>query len=234
MGGCCFTPKKTQLLWWYWLLLLSVVGIPMFLAAIYIKKRSQRGEPARKYALRASCIFWSGVVLSCILAMTLVFSAANGVFPNFQRHWGLVKLFAAFVFCMIITTAAAKAVEKRKGGVRRVGILLLYVFLWVCVVVGPRLLSPWSAALYFSILMLPVTMMQFAACMLPAHYWNRFIVSPSSRSARAFLLTLFVGTFLFWLVLQCGDIVHTHFYQALRGERLTKATFVQDMSDALR
>jgi hypothetical protein len=33
MGSCCFTPSKRDFLWWYWLLLASIVGIPMTMCA---------------------------------------------------------------------------------------------------------------------------------------------------------------------------------------------------------
>ena len=44
MGVCCFAPKKTEFLWWYWLLLASVVGIPMFLAALYVARKADSEE----------------------------------------------------------------------------------------------------------------------------------------------------------------------------------------------
>ena len=43
MGGCCFTPRKTQLLWWYWFLLFSVVGVSMFIAAVYVGRAARSG-----------------------------------------------------------------------------------------------------------------------------------------------------------------------------------------------
>jgi len=58
MGGCCFTPRKTQLLWWYWLVLFSVVGVPMFAAALYVQRASSRGILDRRDVRRASCLFW--------------------------------------------------------------------------------------------------------------------------------------------------------------------------------
>jgi hypothetical protein len=48
-----------------------------------------------------------------------------------------------------------------------------------------------------------------------------------------FLVSLLAGTFLFWLVAQCGDVVHEHFYQSVRGEQPAKTSFVQDLSDAI-
>jgi hypothetical protein len=150
------------------------------------------------------------------------------------NYWALVKLLVLFVFCMMFATGAAKAVVKRDRPGRRIAVLLGYLFGWALLIVGPKLLSVWGMRpFYFSVGMLPVILMEFAVCMLPAHYWNRFSVSPSKKSARMFLVSLLAGTFLFWLVAQCGDVVHTHFYQSVRGERLAKTSFVQDLSDAI-
>ena len=237
MGGCCFAPKKTQFLWWYWLLLFSIVGIPMFLAALYIERRSRTGGPEKKYALRASSIFWGSTIISCVLCIFLIgfFAGVSSRFGLFIGNLGaLVKLLVLFVFCMMFATAAAKAVAKRDRPGRRIAVLLGYLFGWALVIVGPKLLSLWGMRpFYFSVEMLPVILMEFAVCMLPAHYWNRFSVSPSKKSARMFLMALLAGTFLFWLVAQCGDVVHMHFYQSVRGEQPAKTTFVQDLSDAI-
>jgi len=150
------------------------------------------------------------------------------------NYWALVKLLVLFVFCMMFATAAAKAVEKRDRPGRRIAVLLGYFFGWALVIVGPKLLLPWGwGQSYFPLGMLPVILMEFSVCMLPAHYWNRFSVSPSKKSARIFLVALLAGTFLFWFVAQCGDIVQTHFYQLVRGEQPAKTTFVQDLSDAI-
>ena len=51
MGGCCFSPRPRQLLWWYWLLLFSVVGIPMLIAALYIQRKAKRGILQTKQVL---------------------------------------------------------------------------------------------------------------------------------------------------------------------------------------
>ena len=48
MGSCCFTPTKRDFLWWYWLLLASIVGIPMLLAAICVANVSAADEAAKR------------------------------------------------------------------------------------------------------------------------------------------------------------------------------------------
>ena len=209
----------------------------MFLAALYIERRSRTAGPEKKYALRASTIFWGSTIISCVLCIFLIGILAH-VGVNFDLvpgyYGGLVKLLVVFVFCMMFATAAAKAVEKRDRPARRIAVLFAYLFGWAMLLVGPKLLSPWGMRpFYFSVGMLPVILMEFAACMLPAHYWNRFSVSPSKKSARMFLVALLAGTFAFWFVAQCGDVMHEHFYQLVRGKQVTKIPFVQDLSDAI-
>jgi hypothetical protein len=55
------------------------------------------------------------------------------------------------------------------------------------------------------------SIMKFAVCMLPAHYWHRFTVSPTKRKAWMFLLALLGGTALFGLVYQWGLLIHLLF-----------------------
>ena len=48
MGGCCYTPTKKDFLWWYWLLLASIVGIPMLLAVLYVGRYPKADEEEKK------------------------------------------------------------------------------------------------------------------------------------------------------------------------------------------
>ena len=75
MGGCCFTPTKRDFLWWYWLLLASIVGIPMLLAVLYVvpQKERCRGQD------QAACRRHRGHDLlagePCVLGLVLFFVA---------------------------------------------------------------------------------------------------------------------------------------------------------------
>ena len=235
MGSCCFTPKKTQLLWWYWLLLLSIVGIPIFFAALYISRRSQKGEPKREDIRNASRIFWITSVISCISFFVLAIIIWNhaGFIFLLNRSTATEFIFA-FFFWLAVATSIAGAVEKRKRAVHRLVILLGCLFGCLFLILAAKSVLPWGTAwASHSILMLPVSLMRFAVCMLPAHYWNRFSVSPNRRTAWNWLFALVGGTFLFWLVTQCGDIVHLHFYDLVRPGHLAKVGFFQDLFNAL-
>ncbi len=130
MGTCCFTPRKTEVLWWYWLLLFSIVGIPMLLATLYVAKRIPRENYSRRHARIAAAIFWGASLLSLLLTiLTLTVLGAE--------HLQFFSFLLSFIFCMFITTAACEAVEKRSGASRRIPFLLLYLVVWFLVAVFP-------------------------------------------------------------------------------------------------
>ena len=79
MGSCCFTPRRTQFLWWYWLLLASIVGIPMFLACWYVARRKPTDEQVQsELGKNAAKIFW----LSTVLAASLTFAVGWYIYQN--------------------------------------------------------------------------------------------------------------------------------------------------------
>ena len=73
MGSCCFTPTKRDFLWWYWLLLASIVGIPMLAAVLYVSQFPAADDRQNKLRGRqAALIFWVGTVLVAIVAFLIV------------------------------------------------------------------------------------------------------------------------------------------------------------------
>lgn len=84
MGSCCFTPRRSQFLWWYWLLLASIVGIPMLIACWYVARQAKAGQGADPtLGKTARFIFWSGAVLSaCVLIGVL-----HALIAHFQPEW---------------------------------------------------------------------------------------------------------------------------------------------------
>ena len=63
----------------------------------------------------------------------------------------------------------------------------------------------------------PLGVMKFGACMLPAHYWQRFTAAPETKRAWLFLGALAFGTALFWVVSQYGYDVHVGLRRWLIG-----------------
>lgn len=219
MGGCCFTPRKTQLLWWYWLLLFSVVGIPMFAAALYVRRAARGGLIEPWQVRRASRIFWLGAGLSLLLLSVVMLLLVFGTtqLPG-ERYWNAVTFVVGFLFWLIVAVGAAKLTEKAEPRYARMAVVACCAIVPAAVTWLPyALLSP---GLQYSIGVLPMGVMKFLACMLPAHYWYRFTVSPSTKRAWLFLETLAAGTILFWVVSQYGYDLHAGLFRWMTGTHI--------------
>lgn len=207
MGGCCFTPRKTQLLWWYWLLLFSIVGIPMFAAALYARHAARHGLIEPWQARRASRIFWLGACLSLLLFSLVLLCAGFEIrrLPG-ERYWNAVMLVAGFLFWLMVAVGAAKLTRKAEPRYARAAVVACCAITPAVVTWLPyALLSP---AVQYGIGLLPMGVMKFLVCMLPAHHWHRFTVAPSMKRAWLFLGALALGTALFWVVSQYGFAMH--------------------------
>ena len=219
MGGCCFTPAKRQLLWWYWLLLLSVVGIPMFLAALYVQRVARRGLVEKRDVRRAAMIFWLGTALSGVLCFAGAWYLVQMSGYLYVRAAELILLIGGFVFWLLVAIWTAKLVEKSKRWYVRLAVLsgcFLAVLLFVGALEHARV---YRAPDWYIVGMLPVTLMKFAVCMLPAHCWCRFVASPDTKRAWMFLLALAAGTASFWVVSQFGPVAHLAFYNQIMAVR---------------
>jgi hypothetical protein len=211
MGGCCFTPRKTQLLWWYWLLLFSIVGIPMFAAALYVRHAARHGliEPCQ--VRLASRIFWGGACVSLLLVslvlLLLVFGTTQLPGAGF---WDVVLFAASFLFWLTVAIGAARLTEKSKPWYARMAVVA-----FCAIVPAVAIWWSWGLMAYYmeGIGMLPLSAMRFLVCMLPAHYWYRFTVSPSTKRAWLFVAALALGTALFWVVSQYGYSAHAGLHQ---------------------
>lgn len=210
MGSCCFTPRKRQLLWWYWLLLCSVVGIPMFAAAVYVQRAARHGIVEPWQVRVAARLFWWGTFLSFLLVALVAYILASGRIWN-ERFWDLMLFLASFGFWLVVAIAAAKAAERARPRFARLavvtcGSLLPAVLAWL-----PHGLL--TNRIQAGIGLLALGMMKFLVCMLPAHFWHRFTTAPSTKRAWLFLVTLAVGTALFWAASRYGDSVHASVHQ---------------------
>ena len=214
MGTCCFTPKKTDFLWWYWLLLFSVIGIPMFLAALYISKRAKREGTEKKYKLTALSIFFGASIISLVLVFLLL--------DILKEHPSFIGFLLGFVFCMLVATAACKAVEKHSQTRKRIAVLLAFVFFWYLIYVLPSFfLSFGEFGIYGGQGSVSTIIMVFAVCMLPAHYWHRFSVASNKKNAWIFLVAFVIGVFLFWVAVRYGNLANIYFYKLIRGQTPT-------------
>ena len=209
MGGCCFTPTKKDFLWWYWLLLASIVGIPMLMAVMYVARGHEADDRTKKQRGKtAAVIFWIGTFVVAIIAGIVVRVVLVTIYPYPDNagvfapwYWagvdystGWVFLALQFFCATVAANGADSLVRKRKWFVRIPLVVLclgLYVAALLVIEIGFRRPA--------------VNVMQFLVCMLPAHYWGNFkALSDSSRAWKA-LLAFLVGATLFFLVSYFGE-----------------------------
>lgn len=213
MGGCCFTPKKTQLLWWYWLLLFSVVGIPMLAATLYVQRVTRQGIIEEHHVRQASRIFWLGAGLSFVLMGLLLAHIVWLGGSAGKVLWDAAVFIISFLFWLAIAVAAARRSGKIASRSGRLVCVLCYAFVpaglawisWGVISLGDPSVTGF----------MPLGVMKFAVCMLPAHYWHQFTTAPEKKRAWLFLGALACGTILFWVVSQYGYDVHVGLRQWL-------------------
>ena len=209
MGGCCFTPTKRDFLWWYWLLLASIVGIPMLVAVLYVAWHPEADDEAkRRRGDVAAWIFWIGTFLVAMGAFAATRVALLAVYPYPESSDGLSAWFwhgrdcwegwwcLAVQFFLATVFAVWADVLSRKGKwLERVFMIVLCIvpYLFIVLVLGVYFLRP------------AINVMQFLACMLPAHYWGNFKASSDSRNARKALAAFLIGATLFFVVSYFGE-----------------------------
>ena len=226
MGGCCYTPRRTDFLWWYWLVLTFVFCVPMTLAALVVKRARNlidtQGQPAtvdsqqlRKRSRQAFKVFLVAWMASTALALVV------GWFVI--RQWEFCTFGLGFAGGLMLTTAAVRASLRARGW----PVLVLFLGLWVALwFVGWEVfpigmgapqyrrmtqaeenagLLPQQSHQYEHILSfppgewLPAAFLTFIACILPAHFWQRFSESPTRSRGVHFLLALAGGCLVFWV-----------------------------------
>ncbi|MGD1002509.1 MAG: hypothetical protein ABSA67_17600 [Candidatus Brocadiia bacterium] len=192
MGVCCFTPRKTEFLWWYWLLLASIVGVPMFLAALFVARRADSEEQKRAAGKRAWWIFLAAAVVSFALATVGVLHA--------PKHVACLPLVFGYLVGIIVVNAANEFALRRNRTSFRilavVGFLGGWYVLWV--------LSPWGQYAPRNLSLSPA--LEFLVCMLPAQAWGTFTRASTRRNACMFLAALVAGAFFYWAVVRYGDV----------------------------
>lgn len=205
MGSCCYTPTKKDFLWWYWLLLVSIVGIPMLLAVLYVAwHRDADEEKKRQRGVVAAWIFWLGTLVIGIWAYGVVNSAINASFANARgevpwgsegyRCWeGWTYLAMRFFFATVLGNLLFDVRHKRAWFVRVPQILLCFVAYLVAIDPG------WTRGSS------AVIVGQILVCFLPAYYWNRFKDIPDTPHAWRALLAFVAAASLFFLLSYSGE-----------------------------
>jgi len=196
MGSACYTPLKREFLWWYWLLLASVVGIPMFLAAWYISHRGGTEEDRLRLGLVASRVFLASAFLSVGLAA--------GLACWLTKHRLYVHLVGGYVICMLLANSMRRAWLQRPRWGQRVVSVLGHTGMWwvVCFFAAPAL----------PVYSLGTFVLEPAVCALPVVCWARFVEWPTMRRAWLFLMGLLLSALLFWTVAQLWPLPSREFY----------------------
>jgi hypothetical protein len=204
MGGCCFTPTKRDFLWWYWLLLVSIVGIPMLLAVMYVTVAPATDEAAKKRRGQvAAWIFWIGTVVTAVASYFVLDFVLDHVYPESSTHWweGGEAYHDSYVFLALQFCVAFVCANLTNGFVRgkewygRIPSFLAGIVMYLFALAVPDLLFRRPA----------INVMQFMACMLPAHYWGLFKASPEQWTAWRALAAFVAGAPLFFVVSYFGE-----------------------------
>jgi hypothetical protein len=148
----------------------------MLMAALYVQRASRAGVVEQRDVRVASRIFWLGTCLSVLLVSILLVL----VLAEDKPYLDTVGFFMSFLFWLVIAVAAAKTGEKVHRCARPT-IVMAFALVPGCLVWLPLAL-PFGAQRE-TIFMLPVSVMKFFVCMLPAHCWHRFVLSASTRRA---------------------------------------------------
>jgi hypothetical protein len=180
MGGCCYTPRRTQILWWYWLLLASVVGIPMLIACWYVERHRGQEDQAQ-LGRQAARLFWGGTA-AMALVITIVSYQVAGAFASNVAVVETLNPFLMFGFVAGLGGFTHLA--------RHAGRLIAVLFWLVVLAIG--------SVVYYEPPSLPDLLWQMATCAAVAQFLVRFTASPNQQTARAALAALVVGAFLFW------------------------------------
>lgn len=235
MGTCCFTPKKTHFLWWYWLALASIIGIPMLLAALYVKRHKARGDDPELVAHAGAKMFWTLSALFVFgLSTVVLFSDALfrvGDFPDphvaAKLSMTLHVLILDFFVCFIMTSFAVKP----RSQAPVLG-MIICLFGWCIIeqfafmvnpldlfaVLGDGSLDEWFMA---------VSMLTFVACLPGAWGWRHFIYESTTKTARRALGLIVLSSILFYGAARYGNLAHLYLYDLARG----RIPSVQEIDD---
>ena len=206
MGGCCFTPTRRHFLWWYWLLLVSIVGIPMLAAVWYVAREKDADEETRQARGKtAAVIFWVGTFVVAIglwFVVPMILRVVGPPRPSPEpwmggvEYWleGYQTLAVQFFLAFVAANATNDVVRKQTW----YGRLVLFVLCVSC-----YLMAVSCAGLIFR--RPAINVMQFMACMLPAHYWGKFKDAASPQTAWRALGAFVIGATLFSAVSYFGE-----------------------------
>jgi len=133
MGGCCYTPRKTDFVWWYWLVLTLVFCIPMTVAAWVMQKgyEPSKGEEDSEHAgsdlteARAGLAFKVFLTAFVVTVIMLLFASLLIV-----RQPALATFGLGFGAGLFFTCAASATLREARGWFSRLWRFLTWLGLW--------------------------------------------------------------------------------------------------------
>lgn len=242
MGSCCYNPRKADFLWWHWLLLASVVGIPMLLAVFYVKYKKTDNETANsKLGASAALIFWSSSLTLFFVFTIFFYSVDVSAIPGMVMVPGFL---AGFLYLSYVD----KSLERGRGKKGHLLDLIKFMFFWYILYFAVEFFI--DTALYYNswgtrpkgglqynyniieyriwlgsfLATAPIEpFMSFAAFMLPAHFWRKFDAKPSQKTAWKALAALIIGSALFWVVMQYSIAINLFIHKIVRGKIVSQS-----------
>lgn len=237
MGSCCFTPRKYNFLWWYWLLLASIVGIPMLLAALYMQRQKRKIEAAggansptediedrlHQAGKKAGRIFWIWTYVFCTAGLIAIPGLEFG-----QNHTVYLLIWEFFVSLLIANLAIASS-RKRKSIWAQVKIRVVALV----VAVVANLLAGMASPIFivyslYSLLTMDlmdvippfadpprpfIIVLTFACCWFAMHHWRNFIDQPTRRNIWRSIGALVVAAILYCGIERYGNVTHYYVHE---------------------
>jgi hypothetical protein len=195
MGGCCYIPRPREILWWYWLALLGIFGVPLLLTGLaYRKMKTSLGKK--------NALFFAALVFFATLAIITVVV----LFFLIEHHWTMNLPYVYMVVSFVWLTAFLyKSVDQELGvkilhfigGYLIFAAPLLLIGILTNVIhifspnfnLGESLISMGTIMLGLLIPYLPLSILSWL--------YIRFDSKPSRASAVVFLLSLLLILLIF-------------------------------------
>src|ERR1051325_8328310 len=209
MGSCCFTPRRSQFLWWYWLVLASIVGIPMLLAAWYVAGHPYADDDTRqKLGKKAAAIFWYSSMVTAVLVFLATWFIYRSYHPApvYSFSPSVIDTLRNLILAYLGGVALLTAGDDR-GGKRKTRIL---AWLGAVLVLFLSTVSSLASVAEFCLML--------ATCAFVAHFFGLFAEDPTPKTARHALGVLVLGAFLFWGSAKYGKLGNLYLNRLVQGK----------------
>ena len=234
MGSCCFTPRKYNFLWWYWLVLASIIGIPMLLAAWYMQRQKRKIEATpddavpvedrlQKAGKKAGRVFWKCAFLLAIAGMVVAIVLTYRLYSmSIAEHASQTEylLIWEFFFCLILTNFGTAWSRKRKTLIGKIAVFAVALLLWIKL--NPAGILSFFPFGFFLVGEQPdairpfVSTLTFACGWFAMYYWRDFLDQPTRRKIWRSIGAVALAAFLYYGAERYGNLWHFQIYEIAR------------------